>query len=405
MKNLRRISLCGILLLSFGLITFTACGDDEEDNQPKSTNNNSSNNDNNGSNNNKPGTINIEDLWGTWTTVTYDGVAIDLNKEEDWPKWDKFEFKQDGTFNGWSINYNGDEGIRGREEQTKLGKWSYDATQKKAKIYDVVMGYHEVQDYLNGRTNITKIEIPVTLVSLSATELKLTIPGRSLLSAPATVVMHKTSGGGDNGGDNGDEEEEVDNDFENEASVLTVEEEDLQNIRFVVKNAAHNWQATVQAYTFTDKGPQIELFVEALNHSQKAKITANDTQHANFWEQAFLRYTEQAAGEAMTASENVKRLIISDVMLRQNQFANYSSLKEITINGENDFRIPAGCFRNVPSLSSISIHSFADITLGKNSLPQNPVFTVFVSTEEQYYAFKNYQAEHNCTFTVKMLGK
>ena len=401
MKNLKWLSLCGIMMLSVSLVTFTACGDDEEENQPKSTNggsNNGNNGDNNGGNNGgQTDGIHIEDLWGTWETVSVDGIAIDLSKEEDWPKWDKFEFKQDGTFNGWSINYNGDDLIRGRQEQTKLGKWSYDTTTKKAKLYDLVMGYHEVLAFLQGQTNVSKIEMDVTLVSLSAQELTLTIPGRTVFSASSTVVMRKTSGGGDNGGDNG---EEVDNDFEDEASVITVEEEDLQNIRFVVKNAAHNWQATVQAYEFSDRGPQIELFVEAIDNSRKAKITANDMQHDNFWEQAFLRYTKRVAGEAMTADENVKRIIIRDVMLRQNQFADYSSLNEVIISGVNDFRIPAGCFHNVPSLDLISIHSFADITLGKNSLPQNPAFSVFVSTEEQYYAFKTYQQEYNCYFTL-----
>ena len=392
------------MMLCVSLITFTACGDDEEENQPKTTNEGGSNNGNNGENNGgnnggKTDGINIEDLWGTWETVSVDGKAIDLSKEEDWPLWNKFEFKQDGTFNGWAINYNGDELIRGRAEQTMLGKWSYDDKTKKAKLYDLVMGYNEVQDYLNGKTNVSKIKMEVTLVALSLQELTLTIPGRTVFSASSTVVMRKTSGDESNGGDNGDE---VDNDFEDEASVITVEEENLDNIRFVFKNAAHNWKAVVQAYEFTDRGPQIELIVEAIDNSRKAKITANDMQHDNFWEQAFLRYTMQATGEAMTACENVKRIIITDVMLRQNQFADYSSLKEIKFNGMNDFRIPAGCFRNVPSLNVLYIYSSADITLGQNSLPQNPVFSVFVSTEEQYTAFKTYQQEHSCYFTLTL---
>ncbi|MBR0274022.1 MAG: hypothetical protein IJQ59_08045 [Bacteroidaceae bacterium] len=390
MKNLKWLSLCGMMMLGFSLITFTACGDDEEDNQPKTINNGGDN----GGDNGQKGGINIEDLWGTWETVSVDGKAIDLSKEEDWPKWDKFEFKQDGSFNGWSINYNGDNQIRGREEQTKIGKWSYDATTKKAKLYDLIMGYHEVQAYLRGETNLTKTEISVTLVSLSAQELTLTLPGGTLLSAPSTVVMRKTSGSGDG-------DEEVDNDFENEASVITVEEEDTENIRFVVRNTAHNWQATIQAYDYTDRGPQIELLVEAINASKKAKITANDTQHTNFWEQAFTRYTEQATGEAMTANENVKRLTISDVKLRENQFANYYNLNEVTIIGTKDIRIPAGCFQNA-NLEEMNIYASANITLGKNCLPKNAYFTVFVSNKDQYVIFETYKRENGCSFAIEI---
>lgn len=397
-KSFKYISLCGIFLLGLSLITFTACGGDDEGNQPKGTENGAGNDDDDDDGGGViPGSINIQDLYGTWETVTYDGKAIDLGKEEDWPKWDKFEFKEDGSFNGWSINYNGDELIRGRQEHTKLGKWAYDATTKKAKLYDLVMGYHEVKDYLNGKTDVQKIEMAVTLGSLSATELKLIIPGRNAFASPVTVVMRKTNSGG------GDDDEEVDDEWENEASNIAVVEEDLENIRFVIRNEAHNWQAIIQAYEFVENSPRIELIVEALNPQQKAKITANDMQHTNFWEQAFMRYTEQAAGEAMTAQDNVKRLTISGVMLRQNQFADYEEIHEITIDGLNDFRIPAGCFQNVTHLEALFIGTRADIALGKNCLPSSVGFTVYVSTDQQYEAVAEYQRNSDCRFGLEWL--
>ena len=400
MKNLKYLSLCGMMLLSLSLFTFTACGgDDEGDNQPKGTENNGNNGNNDDNGGGLPSVgINIENLYGTWETVTYDGKALDLSKEEDWPKWDKFEFTADGNFNGWSINYNGDEDIRGREEHTKLGKWSYDATTKKAELYDLVMGYHEVKDYLSGNTNVQKTKITVTLGSLTATELKLTIPGRSAFSSPVTIVMRKTSGGDDD-----IDVVPVDNEWEDEASNIAVVDEDLENIHFVMQNTAHNWQAIIRAYDFVENSPRIELIVQALNPQQKAKITANDTQHTNFWEQAFMRYTEQATGEAMTVQENVKHLTISDVKLRQNQFANYDEIHEILFDGMNDIQIPAGCFQNVSHLESLFIESRGDVTLGKNCLPHGIGFTVYVFTEQQYETFAAYQRNNDCRFGLEKM--
>ena len=191
MKHLKFLSLCGIVAMAVSLFTLTACGGDDDDspkpNGQEQTNNNGNNNGNNG---NLP-QINPELVVGTWSTV-YANVSyvdevgtqlshngpVDPQKEEDWPFYNVFYFGADGSFVGCAINYNGDGEYYGRFEKTQIGKYRFDAATNTTTLYDLIMGYHDVQAYLNGQTDVPrKKDMSIKVQSLTEDELVCSIDG------------------------------------------------------------------------------------------------------------------------------------------------------------------------------------------------------------------------------------
>ena len=195
MKHLKFLSLCGIAALAVSLFTLTACGGDDNDSpQPNGqgqTNNGGQSN--NGGQPNNGGQIPsnwAELIVGSWNTV-YANVSyvdevgtqlshngpVDPTKEEDWPFYNVFVFGDDASFIGWAINYNGDGEYYGRFEETQIGKYSFNPANSTAKLYDLIMGYHDVQAYLNGQTDVPRKEMIINVQSLTEDELVFSING------------------------------------------------------------------------------------------------------------------------------------------------------------------------------------------------------------------------------------
>lgn len=187
MKHLKWLSLCGIVTMTVGLLALTACGgDDNDDPQPNGNNQNQNQQNNGGSGSN----INTALLVGDWRTVYADVKIkdsenpgndfefqgdVDPSIEASWPFYNEFSFGTDGSFNGWAINYNGTGKYHGRMEQTFLGKYK---NENGAKLYDLIMGYHEVRNFKRGETEgIQKQVMPITIKSLTATEFVYSIEG------------------------------------------------------------------------------------------------------------------------------------------------------------------------------------------------------------------------------------
>ena len=123
-------------------------------------------------------------------------------------------------------------------------------------------------------------------------------------------------------------------------------------IKFVGTNADNNYKYTLDTYEWADRGPQFQLTIEALDATQPATITTADLSDENYWEPLFRFYTQQLAGQAMEANDNIKKLIIKDVALQPNHFNQYEDLKSITIEASGDYTIPDGCFGNDTKLDN-----------------------------------------------------
>lgn len=148
MKNFKTISL--LLMAIVSLFAFTACGDDD--------------NEDNNKNKQTEGQPLVGDITGTWETVsltTEDGKEIIVNSTnpEVYHLWNRFVFGANGSFDGYSVNYNGDEGLRGRIEHTMKGKYVFDAKLKTMNIYDFVEGYHNVLNYDSEKKTTIKVEV------------------------------------------------------------------------------------------------------------------------------------------------------------------------------------------------------------------------------------------------------
>ena len=189
MKNFKWLSLLGIVCMSFTFATFIACDKADEETNKESE---GTNQENEGTNKEGENTqqINPAFIVGTWYTVSADvnyvdakgnplahSGAVSREKQEDWPFYNEFAFGADGSFDGWSINYNGDGEYYGNWEHTQLGKYSFDPATNTTKLYDLVMGYHQVQAYLAGQTDIQKTEMTILIQSLTKDELVCSING------------------------------------------------------------------------------------------------------------------------------------------------------------------------------------------------------------------------------------
>lgn len=103
--------------------------------------------------------------------------TVNKDKEEDWPFYNAFYFGADGSFDGWAINYNGDEGYYGTWDETQLGKYRFDPETKIATLYDLIMGHHQVEAYRRGQTDLQTIEMTIHVQSLTENELVFYIEG------------------------------------------------------------------------------------------------------------------------------------------------------------------------------------------------------------------------------------
>ncbi len=187
MKHLKWLSLCGIVTMTVGLLALTACGGDDND-DPQPNGNNQTNN--NGNNNGNFPQINPDLVVGSWSTV-YANVSyvdevgtklshngsVDPSKEEDWPFYNMFTFGADGSFIGFAINYHGDGEYYGRFEETQIGKYSFDAATNTTTLYDLIMGYHDVQAYKAGQTDVPRTKMYIKIQSLTEDELVCSIDG------------------------------------------------------------------------------------------------------------------------------------------------------------------------------------------------------------------------------------
>ena len=180
MKHFKFLSL--LTMAAIALFSFTACGDDDDDN------NKNNNNGNGTGGENAISSI----LVGTWETVsiTTERGEITVNSTDPnvWQYWNRFIISSDGSFNGYSVNYQGGEEVRGRIEHTMIGKLVYDEAAKKMIVNNVIEGYHNVIDFLNGKQVSTAIHESIVL-SITKDELVLNQTNQGNV----TVKMKKVS--------------------------------------------------------------------------------------------------------------------------------------------------------------------------------------------------------------------
>lgn len=190
MKNFRFLSLLGIVLVC--LFTITACGDDDSNDPPRPD---------------VPTGIDpiILGTWETYAIVPNGGseIAVNSHDESVYEYWHRFVFKADGSFDGYSVNYRGDEKIRGRIEQTFITKtFTFSASKKVLALLNLVEGYHDVKDFKAGKSVKTQ-DMVIELKTITDKELSYNV---NYDGKQALFKMKKVDGnGGDsgNGGGNG----------------------------------------------------------------------------------------------------------------------------------------------------------------------------------------------------------
>ena len=171
-------------------------------------------------------------------------------------------------------------------------------------------------------------------------------------------------------------------------------------IKFVGTNTDNNYKYTLDTYEWADRGPQFQLTIEALDATQPATITTADLSDENYWEPLFRFYTQQLAGQAMEANDNIKKLIIKDVALQPNHFNQYEDLKSITIEASGDYTIPDGCFGNDTKLDNFYSNVSGTLTLSTNVVSPYPAFVVTCSTIGEAQTWLQYKNDNGCAFTV-----
>lgn len=162
MKKFKFLSLLFMAMVT--MFAFTACGDDKDDNNNKG---------NNGGNENGGSEVTEQMIVGTWETVsmTIEGqeVSVSATDQNVWQLWHRFVFGADGSFNGYSVNYKGGEGLRGRIEHTMMGRYTFDVKNMKAQLKDMVEGYHEVLE-AEKTGKLGNLTINIEVVSLTENE-------------------------------------------------------------------------------------------------------------------------------------------------------------------------------------------------------------------------------------------
>ena len=127
------------------------------------------------------GDINPSDLVGTWSSIAFTpegGERIEINRTQEslWKYYKRYRITADGKIEEWSINYNGDEEIRGREEKTLIGKYRIEGNT--FSIYDFYEGYKNVSAYeKNGGGTMQAGPMQAT-ISLSNSIFYVTVAGK-----------------------------------------------------------------------------------------------------------------------------------------------------------------------------------------------------------------------------------
>lgn len=175
MKHFKFLSL--MLMATVAMFAFTACGDDDENSNDNKGGNNNNNqpSQNDSINGGSQGATDINRLivgtWETYAVISEGGqeIAVSRTNPDVWPYWNRFVFNADGSFNGYVINYNGDAEIRGRIEHTMIAKYGFNTNAKELILKELILGYHEVKDYLAGKA-VTKTTLSGKLISVTDNE-------------------------------------------------------------------------------------------------------------------------------------------------------------------------------------------------------------------------------------------
>ena len=188
MKNFRFLSLLGIVLVC--LFTITACGDDDSNDPPRPD---------------VPTGIDpiILGTWETYAIVPNGGSEIAVNSKDPsvYEYWHRFVFNADGSFDGYSVNYRGDESIRGRIEQTFITKtFTFSASKKILALLNLVEGYHDVIDFKAGKSVKTQ-DMVIELKTITDKELSYNV---NYDGKQALFKMKKVDGNGGDSGNGGD---------------------------------------------------------------------------------------------------------------------------------------------------------------------------------------------------------
>ncbi len=177
-------------------------------------------------------------------------------------------------------------------------------------------------------------------------------------------------------------------------------------IQFVGINNTGNYKFTLDTYEWEkDHGPQFQLTIEPVDPSQSAFFSQSDLNDPNYWEPMFMRVTEQMAGEAMTAQDNIKRLYLGDVQLLSNQFIDYDNLHIVGFDLKKDYVLPEGCLLNAGQhLDEMDVKCEGTMTLSPNSLPADKMFNVTVYSQPVYDVWDSYKQTYNCQYILNMEG-
>ena len=93
-----------------------------------------------------------------------------------WKYYKRYEISADGKIEEWSINYNGDEEIRGREEKTLIGKYRIEGNI--FSIHDYYEGYKNVSAYEKNGGGTMQVGPMQATISLSKSIFYITVAGK-----------------------------------------------------------------------------------------------------------------------------------------------------------------------------------------------------------------------------------
>ena len=177
-------------------------------------------------------------------------------------------------------------------------------------------------------------------------------------------------------------------------------------IQFVGINNTGNYKFTLDTYEWgRGNGPQFQLTIEPIDPSKPASFSQSDLSDPNYWEPMFMRVTEEMAGEAMTAQDNIKRLYLGDVQLLPNQFIDYNNLHIVGFDLKNDYTLPEGCLLNAGQhMDEMDVKCEGNMTLSPNSLPADKAFFVTVYTQPVYDVWDSYKQAYNCDYILTLEG-
>ena len=173
-------------------------------------------------------------------------------------------------------------------------------------------------------------------------------------------------------------------------------------IKFEGVNNNGNYKFTLDTYEWgNDHGPQFQLAIEPINPSKPAFFSQDDLSDPNYWEPMFMRVTQEMAGQAMSAQDNIKRLYLGDVQLLENQFIDYDNLHAVGFDLKNDYTLPSGCLLNAGQhMDEMDVKCDGNMTLSPNSLPADKYFVVTVYTQNMYGVWDAYKQAYNCQYVL-----